>query len=140
MNTAIIRVLLSCILTALTTSCRRPSSDSSQSDISQRALAELRQSMNPFAHDQKVHYVRIHLEKPASAIVYSINDRPTTVDALDTTLGKLAESDRNQTLVIELGSGVAPDDLTPLIVLLKKHQFKNAARRAEGNQAIWILE
>lgn len=96
--------------------------------------------MNPFAPDQKVNFVRIQLTKSQIGIDYTINDRPMTMEMLDTTLGKLAEIDRNQTLVVELGTGVAPEDLATLIALLKKHQFKDAARRGEDDKAIWILE
>ena len=140
MSTIIIQILLLFLLTMMGTSCRRPSDSSNQEDISKQISDQLRESMNPFNSDQKARYVQIRVKKISSAISYSINDRPMTLETLDVTLGKLAEIDHNQTLAIELDPDVTSDDLTALIALLKKHQLKNAARRGENNQAIWILD
>lgn len=140
MKTAAIQILLPRIIAAMGMSCGRLSNDSSQRDISEIIAADLRESINPFAADNQINYVRIKIEATASGIGYAINDRPMKLDALDETLGKLAHIDRNQTLVVELGEGATPDTVEPLIALFKKHEFRNVARRGEDNKAIWIME
>jgi len=99
-----------------------------------------RGSMNPFDPGVRVRFIRIDVQKSTDGISYSINDRPMIDEALENTLSKLSDIDKNQTITVEMGPSTTPDDLIPLIELLKKYEFKNVARRGEDNQPIWILD
>jgi len=101
---------------------------------------DARGSINPFDPGVKVRFIRIDVQKSVNGISYSINDRPMIGEALDNTLRKLSDIDKNQIITVEMGPTTTTDDLIPLIELLKKYEFNNVARRSEDNQPIWILD
>jgi len=109
-------------------------------DASRPIAIDIRKTVNPFDPDQEVAFVRIVLGRNQTDVTYALNGRSMTTDALDATLGKLSDMDRNQVIAIDPQAGVNLDDMAPLLKMLKKHQFRNVARRGDENSAIWMAD
>ena len=95
---------------------------------------------NPFGEGIQPNYLIIAITQKEGTISYLVNDREMAIERVDHVLGRLADIDRNQTIVVELRGETTPSVLGDITALLMKHEFRHVARRGTNDEPIWITD
>ena len=108
-------------------------------ETAQEIRVSIREAMNPF-NEPTAKFITLALFKAGEALAFKLNDKEVDEEALDALLMKLAAIDANQIIVVEADEDISPEDMEGLLDMLKKYGLRNAVKRGQGSEAIWLIE